>query len=119
MKQIHIDFVPGATQTFGSLMETVRHVVYSGGMKQAAIAAALDRAPSKLTRQIGGELKFSVDDLEALLDATGDLTPIFYLIEKYVQQGGTPIRNEIALKKAGKLMTELTKVMGQLDREAG
>lgn len=119
MKQIQIDFEPGATQTFHSLMETVRHVVYSGQMKQAAIAASMDRAPSKLTRQLGGELKFSVEDLELLIDSTGDLTPVFYLVEKYLQQRGTPIRNELALKKAGKLMGELSKVMAQLDAEQG
>ena len=118
MKQIHIDFEPGATQTFGSLMETCRHVVYSGRMKQAAIAAAMDRAPSKLTRQLGGELKFGVDDLEALLEVTQDLTPVYYLIEKYVQQGGVPIKNEIAMKKVGKLMAELQKTMASLEAQA-
>lgn len=119
MKQIQIDYEPGKTDQFSSLMESVRHVVYGGGMKQAAIAAGMDMAPTKLSRQMGGELKFSVEQLEELLDLTGDLTPIYYLIEKYVSQSGTPIRNELALKKAGKLMTELQRVMGQLDKEVG
>lgn len=118
MQQIQIEFEPGATRTFEDLMATVRHVVYSGQMKHHAIAAAMDRAPSKLTRQLGGELKFSVEDLEELIDVTGDLTPVFYLVEKYLQRRGTPIRNEVALKKAGRLMEQLSRVMSQLDQGA-
>ena len=115
MKQIQIEFQPGVTQMFSDLMEAVRHVVYSGRFKQAEFAAALDVSPSKLTRKLGGDLNTTVKDLEAILDFSGDLTPIYYLIEKYVQSGGKPLKNEIALKKVGKLMAELQKTMAALE----
>lgn len=52
-----------------------------------AIAADMDMSSSDLGRRLspseGDPRRLSVDDLVRLIDATGDLSPIYWLIEKF------------------------------------
>ena len=51
------------------------------------LAADMDLSQSELSRKLADNpndpRKFTVDDFEALL-STGDLTPLYYLVEKYL-----------------------------------
>lgn len=57
------------------------------GQQKKYLAADLGLSPSSLRRKLvptdGDTSRFTVDDLERWLDVTGDLKPIFYLLEKY------------------------------------
>lgn len=82
--QMTLDFEVGLVERFGSLRECVATGVYQRGLKRVAID--LDTAPSNLSVQLSEDpsRRFSVDSLELYLEKTGDLTPIYYLVEKFL-----------------------------------
>lgn len=56
------------------------------------MAAELDMAPGNLSVALGdeGSRKFGVDELERYIERSGDLTPIYYLVERFLgDQGAT------------------------------
>lgn len=57
------------------------------GMMKKYLAADLELSPSELRRKLcpapGDTRNFTLDDLEKWLSVTGNMQPIFYLIEKY------------------------------------
>lgn len=83
-QQIALDFELGLTERYGSLRECVATGVYQRGLKRIAID--LDTAPSNLSVQLSEDpaRHFSVDSLERYIQATGDVTPIHYLAERFL-----------------------------------
>lgn len=83
-QQISLDFEPGLTERYGYLRECVATGVYQRGLKRVAID--LDVAPSNLSVQLSEDPSrhFSVDSLERYIEATGDMTPIHYLAERFL-----------------------------------
>jgi hypothetical protein len=67
-----------------SLKDCVATGVYQRGLKRVAID--LDIAPSNLSVQLSEDASrhFSVDSLERYIEKTGDKTPIYYLVEKFI-----------------------------------
>lgn len=82
--QLKLDFEPGLSDRYGSLRECVATGVYRQGLKRVAID--LDQAPSNLSVQLSEDTSrhFSVDSLERYIEKTGDMTPIYYLAEKFL-----------------------------------
>ena len=100
--QLTLELEPGIAERFGSLREAVATGVYQRGLKRCAID--LDMAPSNLSVQLSEDPSrhFSVDSLERYIEATGDKTPIEYLIARFYgpkQQTAelTEIRKQFAL----------------------
>ncbi|HRO59440.1 MAG TPA: hypothetical protein PK177_09790 [Burkholderiaceae bacterium] len=83
-RQLTLELEPGLTSRF----RNVRDGVYSRGLKR--IAGDLDMAPGNLSVALGddGTRKFSVDEMERYVQVTGDLTPIYYLVERYLGDQG-------------------------------
>jgi hypothetical protein len=83
-RQIALDFEPGLAERYSSLRECVATGAYRRGLKQTAID--LDQAPSNLSVQLSEDPSrhLSVDSFEKYLERSGDMTPIFYLIEKFL-----------------------------------
>jgi len=79
------------------------------------VAIDLDQAPSNLSVQLSEDPSrhFSVDSLEAYITATGDMTPIHYLAEKFLSDKGA--KQEAA---HAELMAQLVK-MQKLMKTAG
>ncbi len=98
MEQINLELEPGYLDRFQTIEDTVVHVVYSGRKAQGSIALDLDESPSALTRKVKGDLDFPLKHLPALMETTGDLTPLYWLVERFL----TPERGEReqALRKA-------------------
>ena len=88
-RQLTIDFTPGLTERHGSLLDCIREAAYTNRNPLKTVAADMDTSPSELSRKLannpGDPRKFTVDDLERFMDATGDTTPIYWLIERYLQ----------------------------------
>ncbi len=88
MKTRTITYESGLTRS-ASLREHIATRVYSGS-GVTAVAGKLDMAPSKLSEKLAGsdssgKLRgLSIDDFERYLQ-TGDLSPIHYLIERYMR----------------------------------
>jgi hypothetical protein len=86
--QLPLAFDPDLADQHRSLKECVASRIYlqHGGI--TAVAGKLDLSPSHLSEQLagGGERnrKFDVDSLEAYIEKYNDVTPIQYLIAKYM-----------------------------------
>lgn len=88
MEQLTIDFTPSVISTYSRCVEYIAARVHQQGMPQKAIAADMDLSPSQLSQKLGprdnSSARFTVDDLENYIDATGDREPVKYLIAKYL-----------------------------------
>jgi hypothetical protein len=88
MRQLNITFQPGLSQKSRSLRDHLATQVYSRGLTR--VAGRLDMAPSKLTEKLagvdsGGKTRgMTIDELEDYIAKNDDLSPIYYLIEKYL-----------------------------------
>ncbi len=83
-----MDLDESLSERFGCLREVVAQGVYQRGLKRAA--ADIDEAPGNLSVQLAGDgqRKFSVDQLERYIQTSGDKTPVYYLIGKYLGDQG-------------------------------
>ena len=107
LNQLTLDFEPGLTERFGSLRECVATGVYQRGLKRVAID--LDQAPSNLSVQLSEDPSrhFSVDSLERYIQATGDRTPIEYLIAKFY----SPKQTDAAMDELKRVYKQMQAVM--------
>lgn len=82
--QLTLALDPGAA-IHPSLKACMAAGVYQRGV--TTVAGKLDLSPSHLSEALSGSerRKLDVDDLEAYIQATGDTTPIMYLIAKYLR----------------------------------
>jgi hypothetical protein len=76
---------------FSNLKEAIVHSVFKSDTSIKTLACKLDHSPSNLSRRLNlvkvdGEPCLSVEDFEGIMEATGDYTPIYYLLERFVQK---------------------------------
>lgn len=109
--QMTLELEPGLTERYGNLLEVVAAGVYHRGLKR--VAMDLDKAPGNLSRELAGDSDrhFSVEALERYIQTQGDLTPVYYLIARYL---GDQAKAEAAtLNRVEKLMAEVATLMAQ------
>lgn len=98
MRQMNLTFEPGLTQRFRSVKEVMATGVYQRGL--TTVAGRLDMAPSKLSEKLNGgtdrRRDIGLEEFEAYLAQTGDLTPIHYLIEKFLGDPEVQQREAVA-----------------------
>ena len=110
MQQMSLSFEPGMSARSRSLREHLATQVYQRGL--TAIAGKIDLSPSKLTEKLAGQDSggkprgFTVDELEAYIAATGDTTPVLYLVDKYLRDP-TVVRQEAMAQIAPALVAVL------------
>lgn len=109
--QMTLDFESGLVDRYGSLRDVVATGVYQRGLKRVAID--LDIAPSNLSVQLSEDesRKFSVDSLERYIEVTKDLTPIYYLAEKFLSDQSA--KQTAALSELQKILQQLQPLMKQ------
>lgn len=83
--QLTLNFESGLSDRYPNLRECVASSVYRYGLTNAAID--LDKAPGNLSVELSADpsRKFGVEELEKFLAKSGDLTPIYYLIDKFLR----------------------------------
>ena len=110
-QQLTLSFEPGVSDRFGSLLECVATCFYQRGLKRVSID--LDHAPSNLSVQLSDDpaRHFSVDNLERYIERTGDLVPIYFLVEKYIKPRDG--RQEAALAQLPALAEQLQAMLKQ------
>jgi hypothetical protein len=110
-EQLTLSFEPGLSDRYGSLRECVATGVYQRGLKRVAID--LDQAPSNLSVQLSDDPSrhFSVDNLERYIERTKDLTPVYYLVEKFIKPRDG--RQEAALAQLPALAEQLQAMLKQ------
>lgn len=113
--QLMLDFDPAMHERYRSLRECIAVGVYQRGLGRIAID--LDMAPSNLSVQLSEDpsRKFSVESLETYIEKTGDTTPIYYLISKFLQdERDTEAEAHAELMAAFKAMAPKLKRAGLL-----
>lgn len=89
MQQLSLVFEPGLAARSRSLREHCGVRMYAYGLPQ--VAHLIDASTSHLTEKIAGSSTdgkrrcLTVDDLEAYISGSGDLSPIHYLIDKFMR----------------------------------
>lgn len=83
--QLTLNFEPGLSDRYPCLRDCVASSVYRYGLTRAAID--LDKAPGNLSVELSADTsrKFGVEELERYLAKSGDSTPIYYLIDKFLK----------------------------------
>ncbi|MGB3835903.1 phage regulatory CII family protein [Castellaniella sp.] len=98
--QLTIDFTPGLTERHSSLLDCICEAAYTSRNPLKTVATDMDTSPSELSRKLannpGDPRKFTVDDLVRFIDATGDTTPIYWLIERYLQDSEAKQKHAMA-----------------------
>jgi len=118
--QYLIDVDGVVTDQFPDFRDVVSASVYDCGRPFKAIAADLDMSSSALSRKLktspDDPVHFPLDRLPDLLDATRDLRPIFWLIERYLQD--TTARQAQDLARVERLLNELQPLVTRLGGDA-
>ena len=90
--QLNLDFQPGLTARFPRWEDTFVHIVYSNRKGLNGVAADLDMSPSELSKRLAWRPDQKEEprplrspDIVAIIEATGDPTPIYWLIEKFLR----------------------------------
>lgn len=112
-QQLTLSFEPGLTERYSSLRECIATGVYQRGLSN--VAPSLDKAPGNLSVELSEDpsRKFGVESLELYIEKFDDLTPIYYLVEKFLhkQEAG----HDAALAQIAPLLAQLAPLM----RKAG
>lgn len=116
MKSLTITYEDGLERS-RTLREHMAMRVYSGA-GVTAVAGKLDMAPSKLSEKLaGGDSSgkprgMSIDEFERYLE-TGDLTPIHYLVDKFVVTPEAKHAEAVAqFTKLAEAMAPLAQLLG-------
>lgn len=89
MRHLSITYQGGLTHTSRSLRELMQVQVHNNG-GVVAVAGKIDLSPSKLSEKLSGgdggnrQRCLTIDELERYMKETGDVTPVHYLIEKFM-----------------------------------
>jgi len=114
--QLTLDLEPGLLERHASAMDCLRASVYAGRRPLKTIAADMDLSTSALSRKLSQDpddpRRFSVDDLERFITATGDTSVVEYLAAKYLQSDES--RRAHAVNNASRLLQELAPLVAQL-----
>lgn len=110
-----IDFEPGLAERHQSALDCVRECAYTHKHPLKTLASDMDMSQSELSRKLAHNpddpRRFTLDDLEKFLTATGDMTPIYYLVEKYLED--SDLRQRRALAELVKLAPQLAALIKQ------
>ena len=85
--QLSLTFEQGIGQRHMTLRDCMATGVYQRGLGR--VAGQIDMAPSKLSEKLAGgtdrKRDIGLDEFEDYLVKTGDVSPIHYLIDKYLR----------------------------------
>lgn len=84
--QLSLDFEPGLPERYRNLRDCISTGIYKRGLSTCAID--LNESPGNLSNQLSDESlrKFGVDEFERYLEKSKDMTPIYYLVAKYLHK---------------------------------
>lgn len=87
--QFMLPFQPGLTAQFPRFRDVLVSAVYGGRKGLNGVAADLDQSPSDLTKRLASEhgdpRPMREEDIIGIIESTGDVRPIYWLVEKFIQ----------------------------------
>lgn len=91
--QLALQFEPGLTARYRTLEDCCAAVVHGSREGVEGVAASLDMAPSELSRRLNAHVPqhqgdtnnrpLRVSDFVGIVAKTGDLRPVYWLVEKF------------------------------------
>lgn len=115
-QQLSLRLDPGLVDQHRSLKECLAARIYGQRGGLTAVAGRLDMSPSHLSEVLagGGERrrKFDLDELEAYIKEYGDVTPILWLVAKYIPDASA--QQAHALDQLAQMAHLLPGLMAQL-----
>lgn len=115
-KQFEIDLEGGLLDQFPDFMDCVRASAYSCGRPFKRIAADVDETVSSLSRKLADNPDDRVDyplkKFVALLLATDDLRPLYWLIEKHCIDSNA--RRNDSLRRLDALLPEIARLVSDV-----
>ena len=110
-KQLTLQLEPDLTTRFRNVRDVIAAGVYQRGLKR--VAGDLDMAPGNLSCALNdeGTRHVSVDMMERYIQTQGDLTPIHYLIARYM--GDMSEVEAATMQRVETLLAEVTALIGQ------
>lgn len=108
-KQLTLQFEGGLTQRFRHVRDACAQGIYQRGLKR--MASEIEMAPGNLSAALAddSQRKFGVDDLELYIQRSGDLTPIYYLVERYLGDQGAA--RDQALAQVMEIVNQLPQML--------
>ncbi len=113
MRQLSLTFEPGIGSRNRSLREHLSAAIYHRGLVR--VAGEIDLSPSKLSEKLSGGSSdgkvrsLSVDELERYIERSGDVTPVYYLVDKYLHD--PEVAKAEALARVGALVEQLAPLL--------
>jgi hypothetical protein len=116
MQQLTISLENSLTQQFPQWMDVVRASVYDCGRPFKVIAADLDMSVSELSRRLSpaDNLPLALEDLPKLLGATGDLRPVYWMVESFLEDDTAKTKR--AVDQLHKLMPQIHSLLNQVSK---
>lgn len=109
MQQFHLDFETGLTARFPRWEDTLVHAVYSSRLGLNGVAAKLDMSPSELSKRLSHHTEeprpIRSQDIIGIIEATGDYTPVYWLIERFL--GDPEAKQRYAIEQLPHAITAL------------
>lgn len=98
----------------------MRAAAYTHRNPLKTIAADMDVSQSDLSRKLAGNpedpRRFSLDDLERFIDATGDMSPVYWLVAKYLQD--ERVKRDRALQELATQMPTLLALIAAATKDS-
>ena len=114
---IQLEIPDGLSDRYCTTLEVVRAGAYSNRKPLKTIAADMDVSPSDLSRKLANNpddpRRFTVHDLEAYIQSTGDVQPVMYLVQRFCTDPQAKQREAlVALAKLAPQIQALLKQAG-------
>lgn len=107
--QASVPIDTGLLDEFPEFRDAIKASVYSCGRAFKAVAADLDMSVSELSRKLSDNpndpVHFPLHRLPELIQATGDMKPIYWLIKKFIESPES--RRERAIDELTKLLPQI------------
>lgn len=98
--QFELSFQAGLREQFPQFQHLLQACVTGCGRAHKLVAADLDMTSSELSRKLADNpndpVHFPVQKLPELIRATGDMRPIFWLIEEFLDDGEAKRKRQLA-----------------------
>lgn len=119
--QIALELQPGLLQRYSTLRECVHHSVQNDPRGPKSVAADCDLSISELSRRLnpseGDPRSCDVNLMVQVMDSTGDLMPLHWLMARYLRDNET--RRNAAVDKLAQLVPEIAALLAEARAPAG
>jgi hypothetical protein len=113
--QLALELEPGLVARFPHWEDVLAASVYASRKGLNGVAGDLDMSPSELTRRLNRNSDDSrplrAHDAIRIVESTGDLRPVYWLVERFLQSDST--RREQAISQIATLLPVLTELVAQ------